>query len=168
MTEADEASEHDLVGRRTLTIAGLEKAKERALEQHLRLRVPQTWTVLCASVDQYLRTTVGSGSQSTPMEIDAVMSTCACCGKAGHEKVRCRFHNAKCSNCGKTGHLRAMCRQREKSSAKSSPSSSSGKSSAARAVEVQTGAVELQPLWQAWSFEPCVSIFWWERKCSGC
>ena len=36
--------------RETLTIAGLEKAKERALEQHLRLRAPQTWTVLCASV----------------------------------------------------------------------------------------------------------------------
>ena len=90
--------------RETLTIAGLEKAKERALEQHLRLRAPQTWTVLCASVDQYLRTTVDSGS----------MSRCACCGKAGHEKARCRFRNAMCSNCGKTEHLRAMCRQREK------------------------------------------------------
>ena len=110
--------------RETLTIAGLEKAKERALEQHLRLRAPQTWTVLCASVDQYLRTTVDSGSQPTPMEIGAVMSTCACCGKAGHEKARCRF-----SNCGKIGHLRAMCRQREKSAGKSSPSSSSGKTS---------------------------------------
>ena len=115
--------------RETLTIAGLEKAKERALEQHLRLRAPQTWTVLCASVDQYLRTTVDSSSQPTPMEVDAVMSTCARCGKAGHEKARCRFRNFKCSNCGKTGHLRAMCRQREKSAGKSSPSSSSGKSS---------------------------------------
>ena len=46
--------------RETLTIAGLEKAKERSPEQHLRLRAPQTWTVLCASVDQYLRTTVDS------------------------------------------------------------------------------------------------------------
>ena len=64
--------------RETLTLAGLEKAKERALGttlastcstnldsvvckclnkdkeralgQHLRLRAPQTWTVLCASV----------------------------------------------------------------------------------------------------------------------
>ena len=112
----------------TLAIAGLEMAKERALEQHLRLRAPQTWTVLCASVDQYLRRRVDSGSQPTPMEIGAVVSTCACCGKAGHEKARCRFRNAKCSNCGKTGHLRAMCRQREKSVGKSSPSSSSGKS----------------------------------------
>ena len=92
--------------RETLTIAGLEKAKERALEQHLRLRAPQTWTVLCASVED-------SSSQPMPMEIGAVMSTCACCGKAGHEKARCRFRNAKGSNCGKTGHLRAMCRQRE-------------------------------------------------------
>ena len=115
--------------RETLTIAGLEKAKERSLEKHLRLRAPQTWTVLCASVDQYLRTTADSSSQPTPMEIGAVMSTCACCGKAGQEKARCRFRNAKCSNCGKTGHLRAMCRQLEKSAGKSSPSNSSGKRS---------------------------------------
>ena len=115
--------------RETLTIAGLEKAKERSLEQHLRLRVPQTRTVLCASVDRFLRTTVDSGSQPTPVENGAVMSTCACCGKAGHEKARCRFRNAKCSNCGKTEHLRAMCRQREKSVGKSNPSSNSGNSS---------------------------------------
>ena len=31
--------------RETPTIAGLEKAKERALEQHLRQRAPQTWSV---------------------------------------------------------------------------------------------------------------------------
>ena len=110
--------------RETLTIAGLERAKERSLEQHLRLRAPRTWTALCASVDQYLRNYFWP-----PMEIGAVMSTCPCCGKAGHEKARCRFCNAKCSNCGQTGHLRAMCRQREKSAGKSSPSSSSGKSS---------------------------------------
>ena len=115
--------------RETLTIAGLERAKERSLGQHLRLRAPQTWTVLCASVDQHLRTTVDPGSQPTPMEMGAVLSTCACCGKAGHEKARCRFRNAKCSNCGKTGHLRVMCRQRENSAGKSSPSSSSDKSS---------------------------------------
>ena len=58
--------------RETLTIVGLEKAKERSLEQHLRLRAPQTWTVLCASVDQYLRTTVDASP--TPMEIGAVVS----------------------------------------------------------------------------------------------
>ena len=38
--------------RETLTIAGLERAKEPSLEQHLRLCAPQTWNVLCASVDQ--------------------------------------------------------------------------------------------------------------------
>ena len=42
-----------------LTIADLEKAKERSLEQHLRLRAPQTWVVLCASVDQYSRSECG-------------------------------------------------------------------------------------------------------------
>ena len=110
----------------TLTIAGLEKAKERSLEQHLPLRAPQTWVVLCASVDQYLQTTVDSSTaQPTPMEIGAVVSTCACCGKVELEKS----HNSKCSNCGKTGHLKKMCRQREKSVSKSIPSSSSGKSS---------------------------------------
>ena len=117
--------------RETLTIAGLEKAKERSLEQHLRLHASQSWTVLCASVDQYLRTTVDSNSQPTPMEIGAVMSTCACCGKAGHAKARCRFRHAKCSNCGKTGHLRAMCRQHEKSAGKSK-SKSSGKGGISR------------------------------------
>ena len=129
--------------RETLTIAGLEKAKERSLEQHLPLRAPQTLTVLCASVDQYLRTTVDSIMRTTPMEIGAVVSTCACCGKAGHEKARCRFRNAKCSNCGKTGHLKAMCRQREKSAGKSSPRAAVARvrAKAARAVETQTSAV---------------------------
>ena len=62
--------------RETLTIAGLEKAKERSLEQHLRLRAAQTWTALCAGVDQYLRTTVDSSSQPTPMEIGRDVNVC--------------------------------------------------------------------------------------------
>ena len=66
---------HD--ARETLTFAGLEKAKERSLEQHSRLRAPHSWVELCASVDQYLRTTVdSSATQPRPMEIGAV-----CCGK---------------------------------------------------------------------------------------
>ena len=132
MVEADEASEHDLVGRRRSwgthdcwsgkgqgTISGATLAS--ACSTNLDSIVCKCGTVLAATVD--------SSSQPTPIEIFAVMSTCACCGKAGHEKARCRFGNAKCSNCGQTGHLRAMCRQREKSAGKSSPSSSSGKSS---------------------------------------
>ena len=75
-----------------------------------------------------------SGSQPTPMEIGAVMSTCACCDKAGHEKARCRFRKAKCSN--KTGHLRAMCRQCEKSAV---PRAAVAK--AVRAVQAQTSAI---------------------------
>ena len=106
--------------RETLTIAGLEEAKERALERQCCVQV---WISTCE------RRWTRAVSQPTPMEIGAVMSTCACCGKAGHEKARCRFRKGKCSNCGKTGHLRAMCRLRERSAGKSSPSSSSGKSS---------------------------------------
>ena len=53
----------------TLTIAGLEKVKERSLEQHLRLRAPQSWTVFCASVSQYLRTTMDSCSQSFQLKL---------------------------------------------------------------------------------------------------
>ena len=76
------------VAREKLTIACLEKAKERSLEQHLRPRAPQTSVVLCASVDQYLRTTVdSSAAQPTPMEIGAVVSTCACCGDRGHGEI---------------------------------------------------------------------------------
>ena len=111
--------------RETLTIAGLGKAEERSLERYLRLRAPQTWVVLCASVDQYLRTTVDSSAvQLTPMEIGAVVSICACFGKSGHEKVEVLFAHCKVQHCGETGHLKKMCRQREKY-----PSSSSGKGS---------------------------------------
>ena len=60
----------------TLTIAGLEKVQERALEQHLRPRAPQSWKVLRASVDKYLQTTVDSDSQPMSIKIGAVMSTC--------------------------------------------------------------------------------------------
>ena len=36
-------------------------------------------------------------------------------------------------------------------------------------VETRVAASrELQPLWQAWTSEPYVSIFWWKRKCLGC
>ena len=108
--------------RETLTI-GLEKAKERSLEQHLRLRAPSTWTVLCASVDQYFRMTVDSSSQPAPMEIGAVMSTCACCGEV-----------AAMPSAAIVERL-AMCRQREKSAV------ARVLAKAARVVETQTSAI---------------------------
>ena len=86
----------------SLTIAGLGKAKERALEQNLRL-VLHTPGQCCVQV--WISTCERRWTR--PIEIGAVISTCACCDKAGHEKARSRFRHAKCSNCGKTGHLRA-------------------------------------------------------------
>ena len=162
--------------RETLTIAGLEKAKERSLEQHLRLRAPQTWTVLCASVDQYLRTTVDSGSQPMPMEIGAVMPTCACCGKAGHEKSAgksspssssgqssgkggtSRGSTDKCSCCGQDGHRRPDCPRRNESCSLcgkrgylSHVCRSSGGNASARAVEAEPAEPEeereIQHVW---------------------
>ena len=111
----------------TQTIAGLEQAKERSLEQHLRQRAPQTWTVLCASVDQYLRTTVDSSSQPTP-----------------HEKARCRFRNSRCSNCGNTGHLRARCADNVRNLLATQVLRAAVArvlAEAARAVETQTSAI---------------------------
>ena len=87
--------------RKTLTNACLEKVKERSLERHLRL---------CKR---------GSTSAN-----DCGFERCP-----AHANVNRRLRNAKCSNCGKTGHAKKMCRQSEKSVVKSSPSSSSGKSS---------------------------------------
>ena len=84
--------------RETLKIAGLEKAKERALEQHLRLRAPQTWTVLCASVDSVL---ANDGGLEQSARANGNWGLCCqrvpVVAKAGHEKARCRFRNAKCS-----------------------------------------------------------------------
>ena len=75
--------------REALTIAGL--------------RTPQTWVVLCASVDQYLRTTADSiTAQPTTVEMDAVVSTCASCGESGHDKSKGRMRDAKCSICEKS------------------------------------------------------------------
>ena len=48
--------------RETLLAAGFEKGTDRDLEQHWRLRAPQSWIALSASVDQYFRTTVGSSA----------------------------------------------------------------------------------------------------------
>ena len=34
-------------------------------------------------------------------EIGAVVSTCDCCGKRGHDKSKCQMRDAKCTICGK-------------------------------------------------------------------
>ena len=101
--------------RETLTIACLEKAKERSLEQHLRLRAPQTWI-------SNWRTTVDSGSQPTPMEIGTVMSTCALLWQAGHEKARYNVRNLLASQAPRAAVARVLAQ-------------------AAQVVEAQTSAI---------------------------
>ena len=97
-----------------LAIEAANISKQAALEQHLRLRSPQNWTSLVATVDSYLQTMYASGAEPTPMEIGAVsMHTdraCLCCGKQGHVKADCRFKDAECRSCGKTGHLSNVCK----------------------------------------------------------
>ena len=115
------------------------------------------------------------------MEIGAVVSTCACCGKAGHEKARCRFRNAKCSNCGK---LKAMCRQREEICWQVKSLEQQWQEFWQRRHEPwkpQTSAVivdrsviddlvalrrteSCSPFGKTWTFEP---IFWWETRVLG-
>ena len=132
MAEADEASEHDLVGRR-------------------RSRDTHDWW--CGRGQETIYGTTLTSACST--NLDSVVCKCASVlsNDGGLEQsaranggwcsdvnlcllwqgwtreARRRINDAKCSNRGKTGHLRAMCRQREKSAGKSSPLSSSGKSS---------------------------------------
>ena len=130
--------------RETLTIAGLEKAKERALEQHLRLRAPQSWTLLCASVDQYLRTTVDSGSQPMPMEIGAVMSTCVCCGKSWTRESEVSIPQCKVQQLWQDQDISKRCADNVKSLLASQvPRAAAARvlAKAVRAVEAQTSAI---------------------------
>ena len=143
--------------RETLTIAGLERAKERPLEQHLRLRAPHTWTVLCANVDQHLRTTVDSSSQPTPMErkrgVDSAMPSAAIVARLDiSERCADNVRNLLANQVPRPEVAKIMAK-------------------AARAVEIQTSAIVVDRsviddpialvetrvaiMWQAWSFEPC-------------
>ena len=87
--------------RETLTIAGLERAKERNLEQHLVACTTDLGGVIYnrGSVSEYdnglkLNTAHADGHQR-------VVSTCACCGRSGHEKPTCQMRNEKLGVCGK-------------------------------------------------------------------
>jgi hypothetical protein len=97
-----------------LAIEAASASHQTALEQHLRLKAPQPWMDLVASVDAYLATMyVGGKEEPTPMEIGAVgawQDGCQCCGKKGHTKAECRLKDATCLKCGKIGHIGAVCR----------------------------------------------------------
>ena len=149
----------------------------------LRLRAPQTWTVLCGSVDQYLWTT---GTRAiSPRQwklvpwcqrvfavakldtrnrgVDSAMRSVAIVARLDISE-RCadnvrnlqsleqqwqEFWQTQCEPCK---HRQVLLLWTGRSSTTWLPPSKR----------------ELQPLWQAWSFEPSVSIFWRKRKCSGC
>ena len=117
--------------RETLTITGLEKATERSLEQHLRLRAPQTWAVLCNSVDHC--TCEGLWIQlllnRRPWKLELSCQRVLAAAKLDMTSRMCCLRNAKCSNWCRTGHLKKVCREREKSSGKEGSASSSSKGS---------------------------------------
>ena len=131
MAEADEASEHDLVGRR------------RSRDTHDCWSGEGQGTIFGTTLTSPCSTNLervvckcgsalvndGGLMQSAHANGNGCRDVNVCLLWQCWTKATCRFRNAKCGNCGKTGHLKAMCRQREKSAGKSSPSSSSGKSS---------------------------------------
>ena len=95
---ANEASLCDLIGRRwsseTLTIAGVEKAKDRSLEQDLHLLCSTNLDCIMRKRGSIFAHTVDSiTAQPMPMEIDAVVSTCGCCGKKRHGKLKCQMRD---------------------------------------------------------------------------
>ena len=160
--------------RETLTIVGLERAKERPLEKHLRLRAPHTWTVLCASVDQYLRTTVDSSSQPTPMEIGAVMSQRVLAVAKLDTRKRGVDSAMPSAAIAARLDISERCADNVRNLLANQvprPEVAKIMAKAARAVEIQTSAVVVDRsviddpialvearvaiMWQAWSFEPC-------------
>ncbi len=86
-------------------------AQQRALEQHLRLESPQSWSQLVKTDDAYL-STMYTGTEAVAMDIDAIsaQTTCTCCGETGHTKADYKFKDAECRTGGKTGHLARKCR----------------------------------------------------------
>ena len=60
----------------------VQKAKERNLEQHLRLRVPKDLVGIVSKRGSVLAHESGL-ERNTPMDTGAVVSTCACCSRRG-------------------------------------------------------------------------------------
>ena len=128
--------------RETLTIAGLEKAKEPALEQHLRLRAPLTWSVVCkcgsapanngglgqlAHADgnwcrdvhvcllDTRKRSVDSAMRSAAIVARLVSERWSSSGKSSGKGGTSRGNTDKCYCCGQVGHRRPECPRRNES-----------------------------------------------------
>ncbi len=55
-----------------MAIDGACVSHQTVLEQHLRLKSPQSWADLAKTVDAYLSTMYSGGVEPTPVEIGAV------------------------------------------------------------------------------------------------
>ena len=171
MAEADEACEHDLVGaRETITIAGLEKAKEGSLvlscqhvlvveRQDMRSRnvgcaVRSAAIVAKLDMSEMCRQREKSIGKSSPSSGGGKSSgkggtsrgntdMCYCCGQVSHRRLDCPRRNKRCSLCGKRGHLSRVCR-------------SSGGNASARAVGVEPAEPEEErEIQHVWALSVC-------------
>ena len=167
--------------RETLTIAGLEKAKERSLEQHLRLACSTNLDSVVCKCGSVL---ANDGGPVQP----AVMSTCASLWQSWTRERRGVDSAMRSAAIVARQDISRRCADNVRNLLASQPTREAVArvlAKAARAVETtdkcscceQVGHRrpdcprrngKLQSLWQTWTFEPSVSIFWWERKCSGC
>ena len=146
--------------RETLTTAGLEKAKERSLEQHLRLRAPQTWAAhangnWCRDVNVCLLWQSWTRESEVSIVARDISERCA-------DNVR---------NLLPSQVPRAVARVLAKAAGAVETRTSAivvDRSVIADLIALVETRVESCSLWQVWTFESCVSIFWWERKFSGC
>ena len=111
----------------TLTISGMERAKERSLAVFVLLKLGlscvTSWISICERL--WIRVLFNLCRWRSVLSFQRVL-VAARLDMTSRSVV---FRNAKCSNCGKTGQFNKVCRQRAKSAGKTRSSSSSAKSS---------------------------------------
>ena len=107
-----------------LTISGLSRHGQTELENHLRLKAPQT------QVEKYL-STIYTQQSPQPMDISPVLtsSKCQSCGSQTPQRNDCWYKDETCKSCGKRGHLTKVCRSGNAQAPMNGSSTGTGKGS---------------------------------------